>query len=124
LMASPPGRTPREHRISLEIRYVAIVGRRAEATCLANGFSGSSDAAGDSPDPDPRVAEEAHPGAVLAPLLRRPAELDGAEDALGVRHEDRRAAVGTRESRHAERRAAGIERVDVGVDGIRWVVFA
>ena len=46
-----------------------------------------------SADPDARVAEQAHPGAVVAPRARPPRILDGAEDAFGMGHEDRDAAV-------------------------------
>jgi hypothetical protein len=42
----------------------------------------------------PRVAEDPHPGAVLAPAVGVPRHLHRAEHALGVRHEDREAAVG------------------------------
>ena len=53
------------------------------------------------PTQDPRVAEEAHPGAVLAPAVGVPGHLDRAEDALGVGHDDREAAVGGRDARDA-----------------------
>src|SRR5688572_20541385 len=45
-----------------------------------------------SAQPRARVAEHAQPRRIFAPLARVPRHLDGAEHALGVRHQDRHAA--------------------------------
>src|SRR2546430_17741947 len=63
---------------------------------------------GTLPQPHARVAKHPHPGRILAPLLRMPGHLHGAEYALRVRHQDREAAVGGREAGDPARRAVGI----------------
>ena len=47
-----------------------------------------------STDPGAGVAEHPHPGRVVAPAAGMPGQGDGAEHALGMRHEDGEAAVG------------------------------
>ena len=49
----------------------------------------------------PRVAEQAHPGAVLAPFTGGPGVLHGAEHPLGMRHDGGDAPVGRAHARHA-----------------------
>jgi hypothetical protein len=51
----------------------------------------------DSRHPGAGVAEEAHPGGLVGPAVGMPGERDRAEDALGMRHEDREAPVGRRD---------------------------
>jgi len=52
------------------------------------------DDTGGSADPGAGVAEHAHPGRVVAPAVGMPGKRHGAEDPLGVRHEDGESAVG------------------------------
>ena len=47
-----------------------------------------------SADPGAGVAEHAHPGGIVAPAVGMPGKRHGAEDPLGVRHEDGESAVG------------------------------
>ena len=65
------------------------------------------------PDPDARVAEHAHPGAV-GTGERIPRQLHRAEDAFGVGHQDRHAAVRRRERGDAGGRAVGVRGVALG----------
>ena len=59
----------------------------------------------------PRVAEQAHPAAVLAPFARRPRVLHGAKHPLGVRHERGHPAVGAAHAGDARRRAVRVVRI-------------
>jgi hypothetical protein len=72
---------------------------------LGPRLRGDDDARGgaQSPDPGAGVAEHAHPGRLVGPALGMPRERDGAEHALGMRHEDGEAAVGRRDGGDAPR---------------------
>src|SRR5215472_14170448 len=65
-------------------------------------------------EPAPRVGEDAVPRRALAPLARMPRHLRGAPHALGMRHQDREAAVRGGKSRDAFGRAVRIVRIGFG----------
>ena len=69
-----------------------------------------------------RALRTSDPRRNLAPLVRMPGHLHGAEDALGMRHQDREAAVGGGEAGDALRRAVRVVRIasrSAGRDGRR-----
>jgi len=69
-----------------------------------------------STDPLPRVAEHAHPRAVLSPALRMPGLLHRAEDPLGMGHQNGETSVTGGESGDPPGRSVRIERIDIGRD--------
>src|SRR5690606_25400209 len=69
---------------------------------------------GCSADPAPRVREEPEPGGTIAPRFGSEGELNAAERALGVRHEDRRAPIRRGQRRDAAGRAVRILRIVLG----------
>src|SRR5690348_4866896 len=70
-------------------------------TFIAAAFSGNRGtmriACPLSSDPAPGVAEHPHPRRILAPVAGMPRHLHGAEHALRMRHQDRKAPVGRRQ---------------------------
>ncbi len=65
-------------------------------------------------NPDPRITEHAHPGAVFAPVTGVPGVLRSAEYPLGVRHHDGDAAVAGGQAGDTARRAVGVAGVAFG----------
>src|SRR5690625_2753803 len=64
--------------------------------------------------PQPGIVEHLHPRRKSAPRARRPGIVDGAQQALGMRHENGDAAVAGGQARDALRRAAGVVGVAFG----------
>lgn len=65
-------------------------------------------------NPDPSVAEHAHPGAVFAPVTGVPGVLRGAEYPFGVRHHDGDTAVAGGQAGNAAWRTVGVGGVAFG----------
>ena len=76
-------------------------GLRGDDGKLGPGLRRDDDAANGSADPGARVAEHAHPRRIVGPVLGMPREQHGAEDALGMGHEDGETAVGRGDRRDA-----------------------